>query len=116
MDFPFGQVVQRDRRVLVPDPYNPEEMIPGSWDNVTTITLARAFVASSTSTGPSDATRSQVLESKSLFCAPDADVQVGDRIRAGESTFYVNALPESDINPFTGWQPVREVPLDRSLG
>lgn len=116
MDFPFGVDVLRDRRPMRPDPYNPDALVQGSWDEAETVAIAGAFVASSSSTGPADASRTQVLETKSLYCAPDADVQVGDRIRFGGSAFYVNAIPEADVNPFTGWHPVREVPLDRSLG
>jgi hypothetical protein len=116
MLFPFGEDVQRDRRPMVQDPYNPAGLVQGSWDDAESVTIPGAWVASSSSAGTADATRTQVLESKSLYCAPDDDVQVGDRIRAAGGTYYVNALPEADVNPFTDWQPVREVPLDRSLG
>lgn len=117
MRFPHGQKVHRDRRKQVPDPYNPAKTVPGPWSDADTIELDGAFVASSSSTAVTDATRSQVLASKSLYVTdPDVDVKVGDRIRAGSGTYYVNELPDADQNPFTGWRPVKEIPLDLTLG
>lgn len=117
MQFPHGELVERDRRPAEVDPYNPERVTPGSWDDAETIELQEAFVASSSSTAVQDATRSQILGSKSLYLTDvDADVKVGDRIRAGGRTYYVNEIPESDTSPFTGWRPVQEIPLDLTLG
>lgn len=117
MQFEHGQTVHRDRRKSIPDPYNPANPKPGPWSDADTIDLADAFVASSSSNASSDAIRSQVLSTKSLYVTdPYVDVQVGDRIRVGSSIFYVNEIPESDVNPFTGWQPVKEIPLDHTLG
>lgn len=116
MDFPDGQQVFRDRRKLIPDPYNPDSTTPGDWDDPDTIDL-EGFVASSSSSSMSDATRNQVLTSKSLYLTdPSADVLVGDRIRWGNSKMYVEALPSADVNPFTGWQPVVEIPLSGVAG
>lgn len=113
MEFLFGQDVLRDRSPLIEDPYNPGKQIPsGDWDNATTITLEQAFVASSSSKPVASATRTQVLTEKSLFCQPDADVRVGDRIRAGGVDYFVHAKPAADVNPFTGWQPIVEIPLE----
>ena len=81
-----------------------------------TITIPGAFVASSSSSSLKNATRGEVLTAKSLYCAPDADVQVGDRIRADGVEYYINVLPSADKNPFTGWRPASEIPLDNSLG
>lgn len=114
--FPHGETVYRDRAPQVPDPYNPEGATAGEFGDGVTITLHGAFVASSSSSSVTDATRGQVLNAKSLFCSPKADVQIGDRIRTASGIWYVNELPTADVNPFTGWQPVREVPLDGSLG
>jgi hypothetical protein len=110
--FPQGQTVYRDRRKLVPDPYNPDRLTPGPWDEVDTISIFDAFLASNGSSAIPDPTRSQVLTSRTLFCGPGHDVVVGDRIRteAGE-IFDVQALPASDRNPWTGWQPVKVVNL-----
>ncbi|GAA3947886.1 hypothetical protein GCM10022383_27090 [Microbacterium soli] len=116
MEFPFGESVFRDRRRPVPNPANPDRPLPGSWDDVDTITVDGAFVASSSSMGSADATRSDVLTAKSLYCHPASDVKVGDRIRRGSETYYVHARPEADVNPFTGWHPVVEIPLEMSEG
>lgn len=122
MDFPFGPAVFRDRRRPVPDPYNPASTVPGSWDGpLDTIRLGDdgrngAFVASSSSVRVTDATRTQILTAKSLYCDPDEDVRVGDRIRVGAETYEVEAKPAGDTNPFTGWRPVQEIPLKNATG
>lgn len=129
MEFPYGERVVRERRQPVIDPYDPGTTVPGSWDNLLAyFEIGSAFVASSSSVAPVDATREQVLTDKSLYCTdPAVDVRVGDRIRRGGTrgedgiwrggeVYYVNVRPEADRNPFTGWQPVVEIPLDMSEG
>lgn len=118
MEFPFGETVVRERRRPVIDPYDPGTSVPGSWDDpLDVLTIEGAFVASSSSTAVTDATREQILTDKSLYCTdPNVDVRAGDRIRRGADVFYVNSRPEADRNPFTGWQPVVEIPLDMSEG
>lgn len=125
MRFPHGQKVFRDRRALAVDDYSDTETRSGDWDPALTITLEGAWVASSSSTAPSDATRSQILTAKSLYLTdPTADVQPLDRIRDGgtaedldSGTHYsVDVVPEADTNPFTGWRPVKEVPLENVRG
>lgn len=124
MEFPFGQTVFRDRRALIPDPYNPSKQVPGG-DWGSSIQLAGAFVASSSSSSQRDATRAQILTSKSLYLGDTtADVVAGDRIRVGGTigdlasgtAYLVEARPEADVNPFTGWQPVVEIPLTLTEG
>ena len=117
MGFAAGSTVYRDRRTSVDNPHNPARPKTGSWrDELDTITLD-GYVASSTSTSRSTATRSEILTAKSLFLTdPNADVQPGDRIRAENYVGYVEARPEADTNPFTGWQPYVEIPLTQSEG
>lgn len=116
MSFAFGQNVLRDRRPLIPDPYNAARLVWGDWADAETVTIEGAWVASSSSSLSQTATRVQILTEKSLFCRPDADVQPGDRIRAGGTTYYVTVKPSADTNPFTGWSPVLEVPLEDREG
>ena len=130
MEFPGGEQVVRERRQPVTDPYDPDTLVPGSWDDpLVYLPLEQAFVASSSSTAPVDATRSQILTKKSLYLTdPAADVRPGDRIRrggvldedtgvwSGGDVLYVNVRPAADTNPFTGWRPVVEIPLDVSEG
>jgi len=130
MEFPFGEQVVRERRQPVIDPYDPGAQVPGSWgDPLDYLVLEQAFVASSSSTAPVDATRHQILTDKSLYLTdPHADVVAGDRIRrggvldedtgvwSGGEVLYVNVRPAADTNPFTSWQPVVEIPLDMSEG
>lgn len=118
MVFEHGETVYRDRRKPVVDPFNPDATKPGKWsDPLLTIPLAGAFVASSSSTAITSETRTQVITAKSLYCTdPDVDVVPGDRIRWGDSQLFVPARSEADVNPFTGWQPVVEIPLEETEG
>lgn len=120
MGFEFGQTVFRDRRAQVTDPYNPAKTTEGDWDESLTITLEGAFVASSSSVKASDATRNEILTDKSLYLTGadvDADVQPRDRIRTDDMDFAsgrgytVDVRPSADTNPFTGWRPAVEIPL-----
>ena len=121
MDFEFGETVHRDRRPGIADPYNPARTVPGDWAGAETIVLELAFVAASSSRALTTATRMQMLTAKSLYLTePDADVKAGDRIRVGGTEddldsgtpYMVPARPAGDTNPFTGWQPVVEIPLE----
>ena len=118
MFFPHGHTVYRLRAASIPDPYNPDEEIAGDWDNPDIEPIPGAFIAQSSTLSLRDATRTQALESKSLFCDPHADVLKDDRIRDGEAgapIYQVDGIPTADVNPFTGWQPVREIPLERAV-
>lgn len=135
MSYPFGQAVYRLRAGLKLDPYSQEQM-RGDWGHPELLRLDGAFIAQ-TSTGLlGDATRSQAAESRSLFGDPDADVAKDDRIFVGTfapalpddattlpdntvmtgETYTVDGIPAANVNPFTGWTPVREIPLTRSVG
>ncbi|KQT75400.1 hypothetical protein [Microbacterium sp. Leaf436] len=116
MTFAYGQTVQRDRRQSIPDPYNPERTVPGPWGDAETVEIRGAWVAASSSTLSETATRDQILTEKSLFCGPTADIKPGDRIRADGVSYYVKVKPAADRNPFTGWQPYLEVPLEDREG
>lgn len=112
----FGEDVRRERRPLIQDPYNPALFTRGNWADATAETIEGAYVASSSSTGPSDATRTQVLTSKSLYAPAGADVRAGDRIVTVEGIWYVNSRPEGDRNPFSGTYSDVEIPLDMTEG
>jgi len=138
MDFPFGRTVYRLRAGLIEDPYS-GEMVEGDWDAPTALTIPGAFVAQSSTSILGDATRTQALESKSLFCDPEFDVRLGDRIFVGVfvpallpgvdvltspvtvpsatvqqgDMYTIDGIPAADVNPWTGWQPAREIPLGR---
>lgn len=116
MDLPFGGAVVRERRTPVADPYNPARTVPGSWDDPDRLPLEGAWVGSSSSTSTRDASRKEILTAKSLYCQPDADVLPGDRIRIPGYLGQVEVRPSADINPFTGWQPLLEVPLEEVTG
>lgn len=118
MEFPFGESLERERRKPVANPYNPARPIPGSWDGpLDTISLPGGFVASSTSQALPDATREELRTSKSLYLTDTSlDVKAGDRIRRGSETYYVRERPEGDMNPWTGWRPVVEIPLSMTEG
>ena len=114
--FAFGTSVERLRAGLSTDPYSGQET-RSDWDHPEPpLTISEAFVASSSSSPVDGELRQEVLTTKSLYCDPAADVQAGDRIVSGSHTYTVTALPEADTNPFTGWQPVQEIPLEEVIG
>lgn len=116
MSFDHGQAVNRLRRVRVVDPYNPDRFTLGGWDSASSLLIDGAFIASSSSNSPADATRSQIITAKSLFCDAVADVLANDRIVCEGVIYAVDAVPSADVNPFTGWRPAREVPLTEVRG
>ncbi|MDN3309564.1 hypothetical protein QWJ90_01330 [Microbacterium oryzae] len=115
MQFAHGTTVYRLRPRMIDDPYS-DEQTPGGWDEPDELPIDGAFIAQSSTSRVGTATRTQAIEAKSLYCDPAADVQPGDRIRADGEVFTVDGFPAADTNPFTGWQPVMEVPLTRALG
>lgn len=136
MDFPFGTTVYRLRAGTVTDPYSGEQ-IPGDWSIPDVLRIPGAFVAQTSTSMLSSATREQALESKSLFCEGAFDVQKGDRVFTGTftpplpdgattvpdgtamtgDTYSIDGIPPAaDTNPFTGWTPPREIPLTRAVG
>lgn len=120
MDFPFGKTVFRLRAAPIPDPYNPDVLIPGDWGNPDVLPIEGAFIAQTSTSLMANATREQAAESKSLFCEGTVDVAKGDRIRDGAEGAPVYTIdgipPAADTNPFTGWTPPREIPLTRYVG
>lgn len=117
MNFPHGRTVFRLRPRSFYDPVS-DTQVEGDWTDPDSFPIPGAFIAQSSTSAAIGATRTQALEAKSLFCAPDVDVQMGDRIQDGEGgpVYPVDGVPAADVNPFTGWQPVREVPLQRAVG
>ena len=136
MDFPFGTTVYRLRAATINDPYSGEP-IPGDWSTPEVLPIPGAFVAQTSTSMLSSATREQALESKSLFCEGAFDVQKGDRVFTGTftpalpdgatsvptgtvmtgDTYSIDGIPPAaDTNPFTGWTPPREIPLTRAVG
>jgi hypothetical protein len=111
-----GATVHRDRRKAIADPRSGRTK-PGPWSDVDTIDLENAFIGSSSSVASPDATRTPITTAKSLYLTDaDADVKAGDRIRDGDDVYYVRVKPSADRNPFTGWQPVMEIPLENTEG
>lgn len=120
MTFAHGRTVYRLRAGLIPDPYDPSKQIPGDWSNPDELPIPGAFIAQTSTSMLSNASREQALEAKSLFCEGEFDVAKGDRIRDGGEDAPVYTIdgipPAADTNPFTGWTPPREIPLTRSVG
>lgn len=115
MSFPHGETVYRQRPAQVWDPLS-QTNIRGDWSTLTETEIAGAFIAQSSTSILGDATRTQALEAKSLYCDPDTDIRKGDRVRQGTDVYTVDGIPAADTNPWTGWRPVREVPLVRGEG
>lgn len=115
MQFAAGATVVRLRATPALDPYS-KRPVDADWTDPDSLTIGGAFVASSSSSPVDGELRREVVTTKSLYCDPSADVRVGDRIVSGQHTYTVTAVPEADTNPFTGWQPVQEIPLEEVTG
>lgn len=136
MEFPHGRTVFRLRATTMTDPYA-DRPVEGDWSAPEVLPLPAAFVAQSSSSSLTNATREQALESKSLYCEGALDVQKGDRVfdgvfepplpkdattvpagtRMAGATYSIDGIPPAaDPNPFTGWTPPREIPLTRAVG
>lgn len=117
MDMPFGSDVVRERRPRLPDPYNPDRTSPVSWDDELEQLPLVGFVSSTSSSPTRDAARSDIDSVMFLYLEdPDADVQAGDRVVYPGGVGYVRSKPAADINPFTGWQPTKEIRLYETEG
>lgn len=121
MGFLHGETVYRDRRPLVADPMNPERQVLGAWADATTIPIPGAYVGPASSRDASTATRDQTFTALSLFATDTSvDVKKGDRIRVdgteedldSGTAYMVNARPIVEKNPFTGWAPYKEIPIE----
>jgi hypothetical protein len=115
MFFSHGRTVTILRGKPILDPYS-HVQIDADWNNPDEIDIDGAFIAQSSTSTAITATRAQQLESKSLYCDPDSDVRTGDRIRDAGALYTIDGIPAADTNPFTGWQPVQEIPLTRYVG
>jgi len=116
MAYPAGELAVRLRRREILDSYSGTVTL-SDWDDPDELELEGAYVASSSTSNRRDAARNELLEEKSLYLDdPQADVQAQDRIRAQGVTYQIDGMPSADINPWTGWQPVREIPLTRVSG
>lgn len=115
MEFAAGVTVVRLRATPVLDPYS-QRLVGADWTTPDTLTIAGAFVGSSSSSPVDGELRREVVTTKSLYCDPSVDVRVGDRIVSGQHTYTVTSVPEADVNPFTGWQPVQEIPVEEVTG
>jgi hypothetical protein len=119
--FPHGQTIYRDRRAAAAGSYNPGvTKRTGAWGDA--LALPGAYLDIPSSSAPGSGTRSQALSERVLFADPSLDVQKGDRIRIGGTVeaptevWFVNVPPARVQNPFTGWQPPMEIPLEQTEG
>lgn len=115
-NFTAGATVVRVRRKEIIDPYSGQTTL-GDWESATESNIDGAFVSSSSTSANSSAARNELLEDKSLYLHdPNSDVQAQDRIKADGVIYTIDGMPSADKNPWTGWQPVREIPLKRWVG
>jgi hypothetical protein len=121
-EFPHGQTIYRDRRAAAAGSYNPDATKrTGAWGDE--LALPGAYLDIPSATAPGSGTRSQALSERVLFVPDQAlDVQKGDRIRIGGTVeeptevWFVNVPPARVKNPFTGWKPPMEIPLEQTEG
>lgn len=120
MEFPYGTTVYRLRPKQIWDEAS-ETFKLGDWSDPDVTPLEGVHVEQSSTSTVGDATRTQALESLSVYI-PDGvtvDLTKLDRIRVGEDgapVYEIDGIPYAPRNPFTGWMPAREVPLGRAVG
>lgn len=105
----------RRRRVQVPDPHNPARMVGGDWGAAVALP-APSWVETNANTVVAGPARAMRVTVATLFCPQGTDVQFGDEISDGGLSWIVDAIPTSNVNPFTGWRPPMEVPLREVTG
>ena len=119
MTFEHGTIVYRLRAALTDTGYGGKK-VRADWNNPDELEIPGAYIGPASTTVALAAGREQASESVSLFCEGEWDVQQGDRIRNGPdgaALYTIEGIPpEAATNPFTGWQPPREIPLIRYLG
>lgn len=103
MTFNFPVAVERLRRPAG----------SSSWKDATVETVASSWVEANTSTVDESAVQAEqrVTSTYTLYTPPSADVRQDDRIRFDGVLYEVDVVPSANVNPFSGWQPVRVVPL-----
>lgn len=112
-----SQTYERLRRPSVPDPYDPDNTVPGGWDQAVTITVHGALASKSSMEQP-DPVRSEAISAAVLILDKlDADVRRGDRIKTADGRLWdVQGYPHADTNPFTGWRPTLVCDLQEVTG
>lgn len=113
MDFPHGDTPTRLRAQKIADPYNPARQVEDWTLDPVELPLPGCYINSTSTNVIPAAARTEQIVYKSLFSPdPTVDVKDGDRILNVDGRLYqVKDIPFSDRNPFTGWQPVIEIPL-----
>ena len=101
------------------DPYNPAQNEP-DWTQQPDELAVMGALSSSSSTRTPDTLDDATSSAAYLTIPdPDADVRIGDRIRADPDDgrlWEVDGFPSKDANAFTGWRPTLECRLTERKG
>lgn len=101
------------------NPYNPAQNEP-DWSVPPDELVIMGALASSSSMRTPDTLDTQTASTAYLTIPdPDADVKIGDRIRADPDDgrlWEVDGFPSKDANAFTGWRPTLECRLTERKG
>lgn len=111
----FGVKMRRQRAAQVKDSYNAMRTVP-DWSTVDELDFY-GFIASQSSAMTPDGAREENTATSILTVEdPGVDIRRGDRIVSDGRTFSVDGVPETDANPFTGWQPTMQVRIQEVTG
>lgn len=113
----FGERFVRRRPRLVASATNPDRLVASS--TLVDEAWFVGFLDSESSSDVSSGSREQVQSQAVLYIEDIAfDVRRGDRVESedGERRWKVVGFPPAPINPFTGWQPYRQVRLEEVVG
>lgn len=101
------------------NPYNPAQNEP-DWSVPPDELAIMGALSSSSSMRTTDTLDMQTASTAYLTIPdPDADVKIGDRIRADPDDgrlWEVDGFPSKDANAFTGWRPTLECRLTERKG
>lgn len=119
MDFNHPQRFIRLRARKTSDPYTPSATVD-DWTKPADEIPVYGALSSASSRRTPDANREPTTSGAYLTVTdPYCDILIGDRIRTEPDDgrlWDVTGFPSNDINPFTGWQPTREIQLTERRG
>jgi hypothetical protein len=118
--FPMPQstAFTRLRATGKPSAANPERLVE-DWAHPEELRVTGFLAASASSQSTQDDRRTTVSGATLTLADPHADVKLNDRIRTDPDDgrlWRVTGFPSADRNPFTGWQPTREIALEEVAG